>query len=108
MLKKYLTAVVIGLCAAMISCNKKQQPQTAIAELPNSASGGVVKKMPVRKISKLAVPKVIIVNDITASKTIDGKLYYDLEGHRYWRNYNDGKYYLYNQSMYNDKAFKPH
>ncbi len=108
MLKKYLTAVIIGLCVVIISCNKKQQPQNATADSPGSASGVAVKKMPARKVIKLAVPKIIIVDDRTASKTIDGRLYYDLEGHRYWRNYDDGKYYLYSQSMYTDKAFKPH
>ena len=43
-----------------------------------------------------------------AKKNIDGRLYYDVEGRRYWRNYNDGKYYLFNKSMYSDSAFKPH
>lgn len=108
MLKKYLALIIVGFCVVMISCNKKQQPQNSITESPATASGAAVKKMPVRKIPKLAVPKIIIVDDRTASKTIDGRLYYDLEGHRYWRNYNDGKYYLYNQSMYTDKAYKPH
>ena len=106
--KKYLTAVIIGLCIVLISCNKKQQPQSAVISSPNNTIGSIEKKIPVRRIPKTPVPKVIIVDDRTASKTIDGRLYYDLEGHRYWRNYNDGKYYLYNQSMYNDKAFKPH
>lgn len=105
---KYLAAVIIGLCLVIISCNKKQQPQNAVI---NSSGNTVVpeeKKILIRRIPKTAVPKVIIVDDRTASKTIDGRLYYDLEGHRYWRNYDDGKYYLYNQSMYTNKAFKPH
>ena len=108
MQKKFLAAAIIGLCVLYISCNKKQQPQTAVIDSPNNTVGKGEKKILVRKIPKTAVPKVIIVDDRTASKTIDGRLYYDLEGHRYWRNYNDGKYYLYNQSMYTDKAFKPH
>jgi len=108
MLKKYLAASIIGLCVVMSSCSKKQQPQSTITNAPNNTVETEVKKAAVRKIPKTAVPKVIIVDDRTASKTIDGRLYYDLEGHRYWKNYNDRKYYLYNQSMYNDKAFKPH
>ena len=108
MLKKYLAAAIIGLCVVFFSCNKKQQPQSAATDSINNVVGKGEKKILVRKIPKTPVPKVIIVDDRTASKTIDGRLYYDLEGHRYWRNYDDGKYYLYNQSMYNDKAFKPH
>lgn len=107
MQKKYVAAAMIVLCVVLISCNKKQQPQTAVSNSTNTVGAGE-KKILIRKVPKTAVPKVIIVDDRTAGKTIDGRLYYDLEGHRYWKNYNDGKYYLYNQSMYNDKAFKPH
>lgn len=53
-----------------------------------------------------STPKVITVNDKAARKTIDGRYYYDLLGHRYWRNNKDGKYYLYNKSMHNNPAFK--
>jgi hypothetical protein len=56
---------------------------------------------------KYVTPKVIVVNDTVARKAVDGRLYYDLLGHRYWKNYKDGKYYLFNQSMYNNDAFKP-
>lgn len=51
--------------------------------------------------------KVIWVNDKVAKKNFDGRLYYDLDGRRYWKNYIDGKYYLYNKAMYNNPAFKP-
>lgn len=108
MVKKYLAAVIIGFCVVIIGCNKKQQPQNAIVGSSNNEPVVVEKKTPVRRIPKVATAKVIIVDDRTASKTIDGRLYYDLEGHRYWKNYNDGKYYLYNRTMYADKAFKPH
>lgn len=50
---------------------------------------------------------MITVNDSAASKTFDGRLYYDLEGHRYWRNKKDGKYYLYSKSMQGNADFKP-
>ena len=108
MQKKFVAAVIIVLGVVLISCNRKQQPQTAVISSTNNTVGTGEKKTLVRKVPKTAVPKVIIVDDRTAGKTIDGRLYYDLEGHRYWKNYDDGKYYIYNQSMYNDKAFKPH
>jgi hypothetical protein len=66
------------------------------------------RKSAVPKTAPAAAPKVILVNDNVAKKNIDGRLYYDVEGRRYWRNYNDGKYYLFNRSMYTDSAFKPH
>ena len=52
-------------------------------------------------------PQVITVNDNAASKSVDGRLFYDVLGHRYWKNYNDGKYYLFNKSMYSNPDFKP-
>ena len=55
---------------------------------------------------KPVLPKVIVVNDSAAHKSVDGRLYYDVMGHRYWRNYKDGKYYLFNKSMYNNPDFK--
>ncbi|MDP4286026.1 MAG: hypothetical protein Q8891_16555 [Bacteroidota bacterium] len=56
---------------------------------------------------KAVFPKVITVNDNVAHKSVDGRYYYDVLGHRYWRNNKDGKYYLFNKSMYKDEAFKP-
>ena len=38
---------------------------------------------------------------------ISGRYFYDLNGKRYWRNNKDGKYYLFNQSMYSNDDFKP-
>src|SRR5436190_23962010 len=58
------------------------------------------------KTVKTAVPKVITVNDKYAKRSVDGRYYYDLEGRRYWRNNKDGKYYLFNKSMYDDEDFK--
>jgi hypothetical protein len=57
--------------------------------------------------AKPEFPKVISVNDEAASKAVDGRLFYDVLGHRYWKNYKDGKYYLFDKSMYNDPDFKP-
>ena len=101
---RFLLAICIATATLITGCSKKHTPQTADASAPTTP---VVKK-PVVKKTPVVVPKVIIVNDSVARKNIDGRLYYDLQGHRYWRNYDDGKYYLFNQSMYNDKAFKPH
>jgi hypothetical protein len=57
--------------------------------------------------AKPEFPKVITVNDEAASKAVDGRLFYDVLGHRYWKNYKDGKYYLFDKSMYNNPDFKP-
>ena len=59
-----------------------------------------------KKKSKEIIPKVITVNDSAAHKSVDGRYYYDVMGHRYWRNNKDGKYYLFNKSMYTNDAFK--
>lgn len=61
----------------------------------------VVKRKPTESI-----PKVMVVNDKYAKKSVDGRFYYDLQGHRYWRSNKDGKYYLFNKSMLTDEAFK--
>jgi hypothetical protein len=76
----------------IIGCGKKHLPQTTV-----DAS---------KIVTKGPWPKTLTVNDKAAKKAVDGRLYYDLEGKRYWKNYKDGKYYLFNQSMYNDPAFK--
>jgi len=99
---KYLTILFIVISFVFTSCGKKHVPQQT-ATVAATANKPVVKK-------KINVPifKVIAVNDKAAKRNIDGRLYYDLEGRRYWKNYNDGKYYLFNKSMYTDPAFKPH
>ncbi len=100
------TAILILLsCLLVTGCSKKHQPQAAA---PATETKSPEEKKVVVKRVKLALPKVITVDDRAARRTGDGRLYYDLEGRRYWRNYDDGKYYLYNKSMYNNPAFKPH
>lgn len=105
-------AIFTGLVA--VSCAKKtvpvsKAPTTPLAKdeklivLKTDSANYIIK----RKNIKTTVPKVITVNDVAAKKTVDGRLYYDLNGKRYWRNKKDGKYYLYNKSMYNDPNFKP-
>jgi hypothetical protein len=88
--------------AMMAGCSKKSHPATAAANTPDTASVKPVK----RPTLKTAVPKVIIVNDKVAKRSVDGRYYYDLEGHRYWRNNRDGKYYLFHKSMFDYPDFK--
>jgi hypothetical protein len=104
---------------SLISCSKKSHPtKTPVATVEYDYTPTEIKKAPpetetketktviVARKPKAVIPKVITVNDAAAHKSVDGRLYYDVEGRRYWRNYKDGKYYLFNKSMYNDPAFK--
>ena len=86
------------------SCSKKNHPSntTASTATDSIAAAKIVKKRPLIT----TVPKVITVNDKVAKKSVDGRYYYDLNGHRYWRNNKDGKYYLFNKSMFDDEDFK--
>jgi len=79
------------------SCSRKNHPAETATTAPKPARP---------KTIKTAVPKVISVNDKYAKRSVDGRYYYDLEGRRYWRNNKDGKYYLFNKSMFEDDAFK--
>jgi hypothetical protein len=129
MLKKWLFLFAF-LIAALMSCSKKAVPSKTAVVIPseNNTSGvrvkapaPVVKKIDsgvaiapektekpvVKEKPKPEFPKVITVNDEAASKSVDGRLFYDVLGHRYWKNYNDGKYYLFDKSMYNNPDFKP-
>ncbi len=96
MQRKNLPAICIVFVVLIVSCSKKHLPER-VDPMPAKT---VVKKVP--------VPVVITVNDSVAQKSVDGRLYYDLLGRRYWKNYNNGKYYLFNKSMYTNPAFKPH
>jgi hypothetical protein len=115
---KYPTAIYIAAILLFAGCHKRYYPSNTTnnssstttnssAPAANKTTTTVVKK-PVVKKTPTVMPKVITVNDSAAKKSVDGRLYYDVEGHRYWRNYDDGKYYLFNKSMFTDKAFKPH
>lgn len=73
---------------------------------PAPSAPVVVKKEVVKPKAVEEFPKVISVNDDAARKSVDGRLYYDVMGHRYWRNNRDGKYYLFNKSMYNNPDFQ--
>jgi hypothetical protein len=116
---KRQTILIIGLMVMLYSCSKRYVPQhdnvpvftgsnnrPAAKPAPAAASKPAVRTM-VKRTAPAAAPKVIWVNDKVAKRNFDGRLYYDLEGRRYWKNYVDGKYYLYHRAMYSDSAFKP-
>ena len=108
----YKILFLLALMTGLISCSRKHTPEKSgeygVITSTEARPDSVPKKKTVRKISqKQITPDVITVNDRAARKSIDGRLYYDLLGHRYWKNYRDGKYYLFNQKMYDNPAFKP-
>lgn len=103
----------------LTSCSKKTIPtknkQTSIVysydssgikKTPEETEIVEVRKAPVKK-PKPTYPKIITVNDAAATKAVDGRMYYDIQGRRYWKNFKDGKYYLFDKSMYNNPDFKP-
>ncbi len=112
----YRLLLSISTILVVISCSKKTQPSQTVVNTAaiKSDSVVVVKKAdsvvavkPVTKRKpKESLPRVIAVNDQYAKKSVDGRYYYDLQGHRYWRSNKDGKYYLFNKSMLTDDAFK--
>jgi hypothetical protein len=102
----YKTGIVLMAFLAVagaIGCSKKNHPaSSATVNTTEPAAAKPVKKPAV----KTAIPKVITVNDSAAKRSVDGRYYYDLEGHRYWRNNRDGKYYLFHKSMFDNPDFK--
>ena len=114
------SATALLMVLVLYGCSKRYIPQhdnIPVITVNNSRpvakpAAAAAAKPGVRTMAKRAapagVPKVIWVNDKVAKKNFDGRLYYDLEGRRYWKNYVDGKYYLYNRAMYSDSAYKPH
>jgi hypothetical protein len=99
MYKLIIASIISSTILLTAGCSKKNHPSTATT--------APVAAKPVKKaVVKTAVPKVITVNDAVAKRSLDGRYYYDLEGHRYWRNNRDGKYYLFNKSMFDDPDFK--
>ena len=111
MTTKYFYILTFISAIFLFSCSKKIHPTTT--GTPNVSNNNidtvtvVAKKTVIKRKIKEAVPKIISVNDAIAKKTVDGRLYYDLDGHRYWRNNKDGKYYLFNKAMYDQAEFKP-
>ena len=111
-MQRFLQFIVI--CFSLIilnSCSKKHHPARSTVNSEKSSvdsvksENTVVASAKVKK-TKATFPKVITVNDDAAHKSVDGRLYYDVQGHRYWRNNKDGKYYLFNKAMYNNPDFQ--
>ncbi|MDB5223999.1 MAG: hypothetical protein JWN83_2666 [Chitinophagaceae bacterium] len=111
MSKIFLSALLLLL---LYGCSRRHTPartdSVTVTTLPGTATKSdsvVVKKTNFTPRKKDIIPPSIVVNDKAAKKAVDGRLYYDLLGHRYWKNYKDGKYYLFNQKMYDNPAFSP-
>jgi hypothetical protein len=111
-MNKLFLLIIIFLSAILLnSCSKKSHPSRTTADSEKKSTKTETVKTPavVKKEAKkpeAVFPKVITVNDSAAHKSVDGRMYYDVMGHRYWRNNKDGKYYLFNKSMYNNPDFK--
>lgn len=118
-MNKYAVPVAFVITMSIFGCSKKTIPTSTVTpttDIKDSVRVVVksdtlvtiksVIKPAVKRKPKEATPKVITVNDKYAKKSVDGRYYYDLQGHRYWRNNKDGKYYLFNKSMLTDEAFK--
>jgi hypothetical protein len=103
---KHPVLIFFFAAGRLISCSKKVHPVTTESATLKKDSI-TEKKAVVKRKAREPLPKVISVNDLSAKKTVDGRYYYDLQGHRYWRNNKDGKYYLFNKAMYLDDAYKP-
>jgi hypothetical protein len=99
MIKKYSALLFLIM---IFGCSKKHQPQSDNVNNKTEYE----KKVIINPHERL--PQMLTVEDKVASKSVDGRLYFDLNGRRYWKNYNDGRYYLFNKSMYKNPAFKPH
>lgn len=103
MTRNIVSIIAFLILAGLAACSKKSHPSAT----PATGTEAPVAAKPVKKaVIKTAVPKVITVNDAAAKRSLDGRYYYDLEGHRYWRNNRDGKYYLFHKSMFDNPDFK--
>ena len=112
----FINFLFVLLLGFVSSCSKKHTPSksgNAIVTFKSdsinvkNSDAGSVKKIAVRKKESPPLPQIITVNDAAAKKSVDGRLYYDVQGHRYWKNFKDGKYYLFNKKMYKDPNFRP-
>ena len=99
MFRTFLPIAILLITVILGGCARKSHPSETTAPT-------TVTKPATSNTIKTAVPKVIIVNDKYARRSVDGRYYYDLEGHRYWRNNRDGKYYLFHKSMFDNEDFK--
>ncbi len=111
MLRRILLVASVLNIFILLSCSRKTHPaktpsETTISKTTTETETATTTKPVTKPKTKTVIPKVIVVNDSAAHKSVDGRYYYDMLGHRYWRNNKDGKYYLFNKSMYNNPDFK--
>ncbi|MDQ2719195.1 MAG: hypothetical protein M3Z26_05475 [Bacteroidota bacterium] len=113
--RNFFLPILILITFILTSCSKKSHPSqnpvvTPIIGLSSDETKKndslTLAKPVIKRAPKALFPKVITVNDSVAHKSVDGRYYYDVMGHRYGRNNKDGKYYLFNKSMYNNDEFK--
>jgi len=105
MAKRLIYVFTFLMTFLIYSCSRKTHPsktatETASKTVKKNTESPVAVKTVTKPKTKTPLPKVIVVNDSAAHKSVDGRMYYDVMGHRYWRNNKDGKYYLFNKSMY--------
>ena len=105
MARRLILIAVFLMTVLIYSCSRKTHPAKTSSETVTKTIDSTSAKT-IKPKSKVVLPKVIVVNDSAARKSVDGRLYYDVMGHRYWRNNKDGKYYLFNKAMYNNPDFK--
>ena len=129
MIQRFLTGFAVVAAISIAGCARKTVPTKTATVTPSeknvshtpmtpkpvpeakkadTVTVAAATEKPVEKEKpKSDFPKVITVTDGAASKSVDGRLFYDVLGHRYWKNYKDGKYYLFDKSMYNNPDFRP-
>lgn len=100
----------IALVLVFTACSKKtilpKPTHTASFDSSRMTPTAATTKPAYKPPLKTSTAKVIVVNDKVATKAVNGRYYYDLEGKRYWRNNRDGKYYLYYKGMFDNKDFQ--
>ena len=84
MIKKYLFFFILITMLAY-SCRRKHVPSktSETSSLPVKNDSVIIRKKIFKPRQKDIIPNAIIVNDKVARKSVDGRLYYDLLGHRY-------------------------
>ncbi len=101
----------ISACSKKVNPSKTETSKTEEVKRTEAADAApatsTTPEKPAPVVVKKTTPKSITLNDAVAKKSVDGRLYYDLEGKRYWKNYKDGKYYIFNQSMNGNPDYKP-
>ncbi len=115
MRKRFLLIVAVVIIIGIQACSKKSVPGRSDeyssvtlntnTEIKKTDSVAAIRRVVKRKVIT-AAPKVITVNDQFAKRSVDGRYFYDLQGHRYWRSNKDGKYYIFNKSMATDPDFR--